>query len=185
MRAERSEAPFTCSFISREKKRHKGWEPLQEMLYCKVIIFSFVCVGEGEALKRLIWETVNRIYANLMIPAITSGSTSHFQAAEILQFLLQSHSVWSSAHSLPPAARDSLAGQRSRTPWCDWDFCLRQCWWACWWPHASIFWGRMQRNPPWQPAVCKQPCNNKPFPPCLILLWSFANTNLSAQLLPN
>lgn len=47
MRAERSEAPFIYSFISREKKRQKDWGPFQELLYCKVIIFSFVCVGEG------------------------------------------------------------------------------------------------------------------------------------------
>lgn len=39
-------------------------------------------------MKCLIWETVNRIYANLMIPAITGGSTSHSQAAEILLQLL-------------------------------------------------------------------------------------------------
>lgn len=52
------------------------------------ILFCLCRGGEAEALKCLIWETVNRIYANLMIPAITGGSTSHFQAAEILlQFL--------------------------------------------------------------------------------------------------
>lgn len=62
----------------------------------------FVSSMGGEALKRLIWETVNRIYANLMIPAITGGSTPHFQAAEILlELLLQSHSVWLLAHSHP------------------------------------------------------------------------------------
>lgn len=45
-------------------------------------------------MKCLIWETVNRIYANLMIPAITGGSTSHSQAAEILlQLLPQPHCV--------------------------------------------------------------------------------------------
>lgn len=68
-------------------------------------------------MKCLIWETVNRIYANLMIPAITGGSTSHFQAAEILlQFLLQSRSVWSLARSPSPAAGDSFAGKRLQTP---------------------------------------------------------------------
>lgn len=68
-------------------------------------------------MKCLIWETVNRIYANLMIPAITGGSTSHFQAAEILlPFLLQSRSVWSLDRSPPPDAGDSLTGQRLWTP---------------------------------------------------------------------
>lgn len=27
-------------------------------------------------------------------------------------------------------------------------------------------------------CASQQPCNNKPFPPSLILWWSFANTNL-------
>lgn len=68
-------------------------------------------------MKCLIWETVNRIYANVMIPAITGGSTSHFQAAEVLlQFLLESRSVWSLARLPPLAAGDSLAGQGLRAP---------------------------------------------------------------------
>lgn len=42
-----------------------------------------------------------------------------------------------------------------------------------------------KRSAPVPCCASKQPCYNEPFPPSLILWWSFANTNLSARLLPN
>lgn len=159
VRAQRPEAPSAYHFTSRQKTRHeiKG-------LYCKVIILSFVCVewGGGEALKCLIWETVNRIYANLMIPAITGGSTSQFQAAKILlELLLQSHSVGCLPIRLLHLLATPLLGSTRRTFACDNAVGLRGD------PMPPPFGGRKQGE----------------VPRCLTVLASSpAATNLSYQL---
>jgi len=110
--------------------------------------------GEGEALKCLIWETVNRIYANLMIPAITGGNTSHFQAAEILlQFLLQSRSLWSLARSPLQAPETALLGSACGPHDATRTFAYGDNDALHWRPRASVFWGKIQRNLPWYLAV--------------------------------
>lgn len=129
----------------------------------------FVSSMGGEALKRLIWETVNRIYANLMIPAITGGSTPHFQAAEILlELLLQSHSVWLLARSHPDTGF-LLAGR-----------CL-----GCLGAEVPPSFGcRMQRElPQHSTMLASSPAaTNLPHQPRLLVE---LRTNLSAWLLPN
>lgn len=129
----------------------------------------FVSSMGGEALKRLIWETVNRIYANLMIPAITGGSTPHFQAAEILlELLLQSHLVWLLARSHPDTGF-LLAGR-----------CL-----GCLGAEVPPSFGcRMQRElPQHSTMLASSPAaTNLPHQPRLLVE---LRTNLSAWLLPN
>lgn len=178
---------FHLQLYSTGEERQKDWGPFQELLYGKVIIFSFcLCQergGGGEALKCLIWETVNRIYANLMIPAITGGSTSHSQAAEILlQLLLQLPWVgfqpvllfqWpqilTGQHWLTPVTPRMRSQNESRI-FADADGIPGE-------PIPRFFGARWKETCPGA-SLCK----GKALPASLILWWSFANTDCSAQL---
>lgn len=143
------------------------------------ILFCLCRGGEAEALKCLIWETVNRIYANLMIPAITGGSTSHFQAAEILLQFLSLRWVFSpfasSIHRLL-LSRPALVDPMMRP-----EFWLKAMPMGLLATPCFDVLGQdaMKSAPAPRPAITNL------FPPSLIFWWSFANTNVSAQLLPN
>lgn len=91
-----SEEPFMRNVIPKEeelngKRRSRALLPF--LLLSSNYLPFCLCQG-GQASKRLVWKAVNRIYANLMSPAITGGS-------DLLGFFFASGKMFSTA-SLQP-----------------------------------------------------------------------------------